>query len=179
MGLEELIKKCQEYDIKAQEALYKQFAPVLLGVCMKYCKDKPLAEDLFQESFITIFNKIPQFKHQGSFEGWAKRITINTVLGYYRKQQLFVAVDEEKMEDEVVIDTPDFSLDVLLAAIQELPNQYRLVFNMYVLDDFSHKEIAAALHISVGTSKSNLSRARILLQKNLKKIERKEGSYSE
>lgn len=182
MGLEQLIQKCQDYDIKAQEALYRRFGPVLLGVCIKYCGDKTLAEDLFQESFITILNKIQQFKHQGSFEGWIKRITVNTVLGYYRKQHFLVAVDEEKIEqidEDPLQETSEFSLDVLLSAIQKLPNQYRLVFNMYALDGYSHKEIAEALEISIGTSKSNLSRARLILQKELTKIKRKEEQYNE
>lgn len=182
MGLEQLIKKCQEYDVKAQEALYRRFAPLLLGVCIKYCGDKALAQDLFQESFITIYNKIPQFKHQGSFEGWAKRVTINTVLAYYRKQRFLLPINEERteeIEDDNFEETTTFSLDVLLDAIQKLPNQYRLVFNMYALDNYSHKEIAKALSISEGTSKSNLSRARSILKKELQKIERKEEYYNE
>jgi len=182
LGLEQLIKKCQKHDVKAQEAIYRHFAPLLLGVCIKYCGDKALAEDLFQESFITIFDKIPQFKHQGSFEGWAKRITINTILGHYRKQRFLESIDEEKIEeieDKDYKEIATFSLDVMLSVIQKLPNQYRLVFNMYALDGYSHKEIAKALTISEGTSKSNLSRARSILQKELKKTERREEHYNE
>ncbi len=137
---------------------------------MKYCKNKANAEDLFQESFIIIFKKIHQFKHHGSFEGWAKRITINTILSHFRKKMLTEPIDEEKIEtieDEADFEPTNFSLDTLLTLIHKLPDQYRLVFNMYVLDEFSHQEIAEALQISLGTSKSNLSRARAILKKEL------------
>lgn len=183
MGLEKLIKKCQKYDVKAQKALYQEISPQILGVCFKYCGDKALAEDLFQESFIIIFNKISQFKHQGSFEGWAKRITINTILAYYRKQRFLIPFDEEIIstieEEETIEDSSEYSLEYLLETIKKLPNQYRLVFNMYALDGYSHREIAVALGISVGTSKSNLSRARSLLKKELNETKGKEVNYNE
>lgn len=183
MSLEQIIEQCQKHDVKAQEALYRRFAPILLGVCIKYCGNKALAEDLFQESFITIFNKISQFKHRGSFEGWMKRITINTVLTYYRKHQYIESIDDHKIElieENDTLNTSKYSLNYLLSVIQKLPNQYRLVFNMYALDGYSHKEISKALGISEGTSKSNLSRARSILKKELNTTTcRKEGNRNE
>ena len=170
MIYKKLIEQCVNNEPKAQQELYKIFAPKLFGICLKYCANKTIAEDLFQESFITIFNKIHQFKHKGSFEGWAKRITINTVLQYFKKQSFHLSIiDDNTPEeaDEIEIDNPNINLNYLLELIQELPNQYRLVFNLYVLDGYSHAEIAKALSISVGTSKSNLSRAKQLLRKKL------------
>ncbi len=170
MELDQLIRQCQEYEPRAQQQLYKILAPQLFGICMKYCKEKALAEDLFQEAFITIFKKIDSYKFKGSFEGWAKRITVNTVLSYFRKHQYFETIEENRHIDETLdepLETNRFTLDELLEMIHCLPPKYRIVFSMYVLDDFSHQEIAEALDITVGTSKSNLSRARVLLQKEV------------
>ena len=172
MNLERLIEQCKKNDVIAQKALYKRFAPILFGVCLKYCKNKTIAEDLFQEAFITIFNKIAQFKHKGSFEGWIKKITVNTILQHFKKQRVYELVNEKNLElieedDHDLTKFSNISLDYLLKTIQKLPDQYRLVFNLYVLDDYSHQEIAEALNISVGTSKSNLSRARVLLKKEI------------
>jgi len=118
---------------------------------------------------MTIYSKIDQFKHQGSFEGWIKRITINTVLQKYRKEEKLTVISEN-MEEEVLDDTNsylDIELDTLLGYIQELPNKYRLTFNLYVLDGYSHKEISEMLGTSLGTSKSNLARARGILKEKI------------
>lgn len=123
-----------------------------------------------QDSFLTIFKKISQYKGQGSFEGWMKRITINTALQKYREKSPLQLVTEgvsEELEEEVVLETESVNVDVLLGFIQNLPDRYRLVFNLYVLDNYSHKEIASLLNITEGTSKSNLSRARQLLKKEV------------
>jgi|SRR5690606_24248590 len=112
-----------------------------------------------------IFNKIGQYKDKGSFEGWMKRIAINTALQKYRKQSVFELVREEHLkEQEIEIDEEAVSVDFLLKIIQELPERYRQVFNLYALDGYSHKEIAELLKISTGTSKSNLARARVILR---------------
>ena len=122
------------------------------------------------DSFMTIYDKIGQYKSKGSFEGWMKRITINTVLQKYRKEQHLKVVSENLME-EIELDSAygDISLQTLLKYIQELPNKYRLTFNMYVLDGYSHKEISEELGTSLGTSKSNLARARMILKERIKK----------
>ena len=167
----QLIGLCQKKDSKAQKELYKILAPKLYGICLKYCKSKSIAEDLYQEAFIVIFTKIDQFKNNGSFEGWAKRITINTVLQHFRNQKFHEPILEENIpeneEEDYEIDKNNLNLNYLLGIIQELPNQYRLVFNLYVLDGYSHNEIAKLLNISLGTSKSNLSRAKQLLRKKI------------
>lgn len=173
MGIKKLIKHCKNRDLKAQEELYRLFASKLFAVSLKYSRNYQEAEDNLQDAFITIFDKIEQFKNKGSFEGWLKRITINTALQRYRQQSVFQIVNEENIEqpEEVHLREERVSLDYLLKIIQELPDRYRMVFSLYVLDGFSHKEIAEMLNISIGTSKSNLARAR----QNLKgKIEESE-----
>tara|TARA_R110002050_G_scaffold64647_8_gene140525 strand:+ start:1021 stop:1407 length:387 start_codon:yes stop_codon:yes gene_type:complete len=117
---------------------------------------------------MTIYSKIDQFKHQGSFEGWIKRITVNTVLQKYRKEETLTLVTDN-IEDEVPEDSGYLNLDLatLLSYVQELPNKYRLTFNLYVLDGYSHKEISEMLGTSLGTSKSNLARARMILKEKI------------
>ncbi|UOB15955.1 RNA polymerase sigma factor [Abyssalbus ytuae] len=172
MSLEELINKCKSGERNAQEQLYRLYAGKLFGVCLKYSRNKEEAEDNLQDSFLTIFKKIQQFTFKGSFEGWLRRVTVNTVLQKYRKDGVFDIINDDIPEEvEVEIDEDEVSLDYLLKLIQELPDRYRLTFSMYVLDGFSHKEIAKMLNISEGTSKSNLARARGILKN---KIEEKD-----
>lgn len=146
------------------------YAATLFGICLKYSRNKIEAEDNLHDSFIIIFDKIDQFKFKGSFEGWIKRITVNTVLQKYRKED-YLNVVSENMEEEIEVDTDDVDIDLhsLLAYIQELPNKYRLTFNLYVLDGHTHKEISELLGTSIGTSKSNLARARVLLKEKIEK----------
>lgn len=142
----------------------------MFGICLKYSRNKTEAEDNLHDSFMTIYAKIGQFKYKGSFEGWIKRITVNTVLQKYRKEE-YLNVVSENFEEEVVEESGyiDVDLPTLLRYIQELPNKYRLTFNMYVLDGYSHKEISQELGTSEGTSKSNLARARMILREKIKK----------
>jgi len=160
--------------LQAQAEVYQLFSGKLFALSLKYAKSKTDAEDVLQDSFIQAFQKINQFKDKGSFEGWLKRIVINTALQKYRdKSPLQLIKSEYELsnleEEEVnVISNDNVDIDYLMKMIQNLPNRYRLVFNLYVLDNYSHKEIAKMLNISEGTSKSNLSRARKLLQEKLK-----------
>ncbi len=161
----------------AQSEIYELYADVLFGVCLKYSRNHQDAEDTLQDSFLTIFNKIKQYNNKGSFEGWLKRITINTALQKYRKKTPLQLVKEvTEIEETADIDFEDEHLDIdfLLNLIQQLPDKYRLVFNLYVLDSYSHKEISEMLNISVGTSKSNLSRARKKLKEELEKQQQRE-----
>lgn len=140
----------------------------MFGLCLKYSDSYAQAEDNLQDGFLTIFDKIGQYKHQGSFEGWMKRIMINTTLQKYRKEKLYSITNEDQIEETTVeYEESSLPLDFLLSIVQQLPQRYREVFNMYVLDGYSHKEIAEILQISEGTSKSNLSRARSLLKENI------------
>jgi len=168
LSLNELVKQCAKNDRRAQKEIYQLFAGKLFSICLKYSKNKQEAQDNFQDGFITIFDKIGQFKFKGSFEGWLKRIMVNTVLLKYRHKNVLNIVTEE-IPDEVIVDIDDdeVSLDFLLNLIQELPDRYRMVFNLYVLDGFSHKEISKMLQIAEGTSKSNLARARAILKQKI------------
>lgn len=168
MSLEELIHKCKKGDRHAQEQLYRQFSGILFGICLKYSRNKTEAQDNLHDSFMTVFEKIGQFKAKGSFEGWLKRIAVNTVLQKYRKEE-HLNVVSENVEEETTVDSGyvNVPLETLLQYIQELPNKYRLTFNLYVLDGYTHKEISTLLGTSTGTSKSNLARARIILKEKI------------
>ena len=168
MSLEQLIQNCKKQDAKAQSQLYKLFSSKLFTVCLKYSRNHAEAQDTLHDAFITIFSKVEQYKSKGSFEGWLKRLTINTALQKYRSKGVFDIVNEEAIEDvEIEISNEQVSIEFLLKIIQELPDRYRLVFNLYVLDGFSHKEIAEMLKITLGTSKSNLARARLILKNKI------------
>ena len=169
MGLDQLIHDCKKNDAKAQEQIYKLLAPKFFGVCLKYSANYAEAEDNMQDGFIIIFKKIEQFQFKGSFEGWAKRIMINNALQKYRTQVRFLEVVNNTIVEEDIpeIDDENISLDYLMQIIQELPDRYRMVFNLYVLDGYSHKEIAEMLEITTGTTKSNLARARMILKEKI------------
>ncbi|MFT4848463.1 MAG: RNA polymerase sigma factor (sigma-70 family) [Sediminicola sp.] len=166
MTLDELIIQCKKQDAKAQGELYKRYSGILFSICLRYSPNYTEAEDSLQDSFLTIFKKVDQFKGKGSFEGWIKRITVNTVLQKYRKKRVFDIAREDQIADEIEVEVEDdgIPLDFLLKIIQELPDRYRLVFTMYVMDGYAHKEIAEMLGISDGTSKSNLARGRMILK---------------
>jgi len=165
MSLKKLINKCKKKDNKAQSEIYQLYAGKLFALSLKYSRNYQEAQDNLQNGFITIFDKMEQFNFEGSFEGWLKRIIINTALQTYREKNVLNLVTEQIPEEvDLEMDEEQVSLDFLLKLIQELPNRYRLVFNLYVMDGYSHREIANMLRISEGTSKSNLSRARVILR---------------
>ncbi|AUC82880.1 RNA polymerase sigma factor [Lacinutrix sp. Bg11-31] len=180
MSLDQLIHNCKINDTKAQSELYKLFSSKLFSVCLKYSRNYAEAEDNLQDAFITIFKKIGQYKNKGSFEGWLKRVTINTALQCYRTQGVFDIVNEDLIKDEAIIveDEDDISIDYLLQIIQELPDRYRLVFNLYVMDGYSHRDIAEMLKITTGTSKSNLARARHTLKDKITEYKMELNSQS-
>jgi len=176
MSFKKLIKKCKQGDLNSQSQLYQLYVDKLFAMCLKYSRNYVEAEDNLQDGFITIFNKIGQYKFQGSFEGWLKRIMINTALQRYRERNVLNLVTDRIPEDIAVsVDEESVSLDFLLKIIQELPNRYRMVFNLYVLDGYSHKEIAEVMKISTGTSKSNLSRARKILKLKVEQYQHQIG----
>lgn len=176
MVLEQLIQDCQNNSIKAQEQLYRLFASKLFAVCLKYSRNYADAQDNLQDGFLLIFKKIGQYQFKGSFEGWAKRVMINNVLQKYRSEGVVELVNEniaDEPEEELDFEDESITMDFLVAIIQQLPDRYRMVFNLYVIDGYSHKEIAEMLDITTGTSKSNLARARIILKE---KIEAQQSS---
>lgn len=168
----EIIKGCIDGKRKSQEQLYKLYSKKMFGLCLYYTKDYTAAEDIVQEGFVKIFKNIKQFKNKGSFEGWIRKIIINTALEKYRKQHHLYAVNdiENYAEDYSYDAIMDYiSAKDLIRIIKELSPQYKMVFSLYAIEGYSHKEISEKLGISIGTSKSNLSRARVLLQKKIEK----------
>ncbi|GAB3713428.1 RNA polymerase sigma factor [Flavobacterium koreense] len=173
MSLEQLIHDCKKNDIKAQEQLYRQYAPKMFSVCLKYSRNYAEAQDNLQDGFLLVFDKINSFEFKGSFDGWIKRVIVNHVLQQYRNKSFLSPIDED-IAEEVEVEIEDgVSMDFLMKIIQELPDRYRLVFNLSVFENYSHQEISDSLGISVGTSKSNLSRAKLILKE---KIENNTGS---
>ena len=174
-----LIEGCLAGKRKAQNELYTRFAPHLYGICLRYAANRIEAQDMLQEGFIKVFSSLSSYESKGSFEGWMKRITINNALNHIRskaKQQLFTDFPDIDAIPDPVPETDESSpppdTDTMLRLIQELPEGYRMVFNLYVFEDYTHKEIAEAAGISENTSKTQLMRARNLLQKKLHELQR-------
>jgi RNA polymerase sigma factor (sigma-70 family) len=167
---EELIKGCLRRERVAQQQLFDQYSSKMYSLCYRYVRHAMEAEDILVTAFTKIFDRIGQFKGEGSFEGWMKRVVVNEALTYLRKSRtMYLETDLEQADREPDYDRLSDHLEEedLLKMIQELPAGYRLVFNMYAIDGYSHKEIADQLGISENTSKSQLSRARVYLQKLL------------
>lgn len=169
-NLPDIIQNCIDGDSNSQELLYNKFSGKMFGVCLQYSDDYDDAKDILQEGFIKVFANLKQFRGKGSFEGWIRRIIVNTALEKYRDKHYLNKVDEgeaEKLEktDYNIID--EISAKDLMKVVQELSPKYRMVFNLFAIEGYSHKEISALLDISEGTSKSNLSRARAILQEKL------------
>jgi RNA polymerase sigma-70 factor (ECF subfamily) len=168
---EQLLKGCLAGIQAFQQMLYKRYAPKMLTVCMRYANNREEAEDILQEGFIIVFEKMPQFRMEGSFEGWIRRIMVNKSLEHIRRNaKVFPIMNIDNVEDkfiswEDVLNTIAFN--ELLAMVQELPPMYKMVFNLYVFDGMAHKEIAETLGIVEGTSKSNLSDARAILKRKI------------
>jgi len=166
----ELIKKLQKGEGKAQKFVYEKYAGSMLGICVRYLKNQMDAEEVMLNGMVKIFQNANQFKNEGSFEGWMKRIVINEALGYLRKKEpLHLAIEKDHIQLAASDASAESELAVedLMQMLHELPAGYRTVFNLYAIEGYSHKEIAEMLDINEGTSKSQLSKARALLQKRL------------
>jgi len=171
-----IINGCLNGNRRDQELLYRRHAPKLYAVCLQYSGNDEEARDILQEGFIKIFENLNHYKYEGSFEGWMRRIIVNTALEKYRGRHNLYRVDDidniPELDSEP--DSEDYSgLDAedLMEIIRELPPKYRMVFNLFAIEGYSHKEIGEMVNISEGTSKSNLARARIILQRRV-------GSYT-
>jgi len=168
-----LIKACQRGDAAAQREVYDRYSRRMLAVCMRYGKDDMEAEDVMINGFMRVFGKMEQYQFAGSFEGWIRKIMVNEALQQVRRNRsLHLETDiDEVRNDAAVMHTDDNELETqdLLNLVRQLPDGYRTVFNLYAIEGYSHREIAEQLGISENTSKSQLSRARALLQEYLKK----------
>jgi RNA polymerase sigma factor (sigma-70 family) len=168
---EELVKECVSGNAIAQKKFYDLFARKMMGVCLRYSKDYNEAQDVLQDGFVKIFNKLPAFESKGSLEGWVRRIIVNTALDAYRKakkHQNNVDIDSVSY----LLDSDDYTIeninaDDLLKIIHAIPEGYRVVFNLFAIEGYSHKEIAERLGVTESTSKSQFSRARKMLRKIL------------
>jgi RNA polymerase sigma-70 factor (ECF subfamily) len=173
---QQIIEGCLKNSRKAQKLLYDKYASKFLGMCMRYAKDRLEAEDILQEGFLKIFGRIAQFSGLGSFEGWMKRIVVNTAITNYRQNLKHYYKQHIDEVNETDIDAPfsdsEYSLEELLKVIQALPPGYRMVFNMFAIEGFQHKEIAEMMGIDVTTSKSQYSRARKLLREKLAELKK-------
>lgn len=170
--IKKIIKGCLAGNRRDQELLYRRHAAKLYAVCLQYSGNDEEARDILQDGFIKIFDNLVNYKHEGSFEGWMRKIVVNTALEKFRSRHSLYRVDDIDLipEPDADPDTEDYSgLEAvdLLDIIRELPPKYRMVFNLFAIEGYSHKEISEMVSISEGTSKSNLSRARIILQKKV------------
>ena len=180
-NLNHLIEGCKAGERRAQADLYRMFSPKLFGVSLRYSRDRTEAEDTLHEAFVKIFDKISQYSGKGSFEGWMKRIVVNIALEKYRTRYRLQTVEDITIYDsQSTIDDIYEALSVaqLMEVIQALPPRYKMVFNMYAIDGYSHKEIADIMGINEGTSKSNLSRARKILQEKVLEMGYSINSYA-
>lgn len=171
----DLIKACKRQNAKAQRMLYDRYSPIMMGLCRRYVRGELEAEDVMIKGFMKVFTKIEMFQEKGSFEGWMKRIMINESLTYIRQNKaMYLETDIEVAEREPDYDKISTELEAkdLLKLVNELPSGYRTIFNLYAIEGYSHKEIAELLSINENTSKSQLSRARMQLQKKILEMEK-------
>lgn len=172
---QELIDGCIEGKRKSQHKLYNAYAPKMMGVCLRYAKDQTEAEDILQDGFVKVFTNIHRYKPIGPFDGWIRRIFVNTAIEYYRSRRKFLISDIELENadlefEESVVDK--MAAQEIMELFTEMPDGYRMVFNMYAVEGYTHKDIAEELGISIGTSKSQYSRARTFLQRLIKNREK-------
>ena len=178
----DLIIGCLEGNRRMQEELYRRFSPRMYAVCLRYAGNAEEAEDILQEGFIKVFKKLDSFRREGSFEGWIRRIFVNTAIEHFRRKRYLMPVTEKEentIEGKYLSVLDDLAARDIMALVQELSPGYRTVFNMYVVEGYTHKEIADMLGISEGTSKSQLSRAKVILQDMVKQfIDQHRGTQS-
>ena len=171
----DLLSRCLKKEVAAEYQLYHHFAPKMYGICLRYGGNELEAEEILQNGFIRLFSHLHQFKFKGSVEQWVERIFLNTAINYIKKNLKFsMEVELSNVEEDAALQEDVFSIIAtkeLLAIIQSLPPGYRMIFNLFVIEDYDHKEIAKLLGISRGTSKSNLHRAKSLVRRMLKERE--------
>jgi RNA polymerase sigma factor (sigma-70 family) len=170
LNKEEIIIACKKNDREAQNLLYHSYKDILFLQSLKYSKSTEEAEDNLHDAFVIIFTSIKKYRNEGSFEGWMKRIVINKAIDNFKKSKSKISLEiKEGILEDTYVEEETFNIpfDTVLKTIQQLPDQYRLVFSLYQLDGYSHKEISKMLSISEGTSKSNLHRAKVILKKQL------------
>lgn len=183
MSDQQIIEGCARHDRKAQQELYNQYSRFLLGICLRYAIDKAEAEDILQESFLKIYFNIKEYSGTGSFIGWLRKVAVNTAITHYHKNLKFRYHVE--IEDFVSTETGTtsfeedfFTSEELYTVLNDLPPGYKMVFNLYAVDGYKHKEIAEMLGIDTNTSKSQYSRAKAALREKLEKLGRLKSRYT-
>ena len=169
----DLLEGCLEGNRRMQEELYRRFSPRMYAVCLRYAGNAEEAEDILQEGFIKVFKKLNSFRREGSFEGWVRRVFVNTAIEHFRRKRYLMPVTEKEentIEGKYLSVLDDLAARDIMALVQDLSPGYRTVFNLYVVEGYTHKEIADMMGISEGTSKSQLSRAKVILQDMVKKF---------
>jgi len=178
LKLESIIQGCQNKDKKCQEALVRRYAPILINICKRYVYDPDLAHDALQECFLNTFKYIHKFANKGSFDGWIKRIAVNCALGVRKKMKGELYIHEMEQVLHVTTDIPDavskINVDELLKVVEGLPESCAIIFKLFVLEGYHHKEIADMLGIKESTSRSQLARAREKLIVRLRKMEERD-----
>lgn len=178
-AVEELVRNCVRNDRKSQQIFYKMFYGKMMAVCMRYTKNKEEAQDILHDGFIKVFSKLKGFENKGSLEGWVRRLIVNNAIDYVRsKKDFFMQSTDDSLIDNYADEAQDtfeiekmksIKAERIIGLIQELSPAYRTVFNMFIIDNLSHQEIADQLNISVGTSKSNLAKAKMKLKELFEK----------
>ena len=180
----QIIEGCARHDRKSQQVLYDKYSRFLLGVCMRYSTDKTEAEDILQESFLKIFFNISDYSGTGSFTGWLRKVAVNTSITHYHKNlkhRYHIDIDEYVTVETGISSFEEdfFTSDELYKVLNELPSGYRMVFNLYAVEGYKHKEIAEMLNIDTNTSKSQYSRAKAVIRGKLEKLRILKKSYSD
>lgn len=182
-ALKKIVKGCVKGDRESQKLLYQSYYSKMMSVCYRYTKDADEAKDILHDGFIKIFNSLHKFKFDGSLEGWMRRLVVNTAIDNYRRNKKMYSMTETGMtEDQIDLSVEadvfsTFNAKVIMEAVQSLSPAYRTVFNLYAIEGYSHKEIAEKLGVSVGTSKSNLAKAKVNLRQQLEKKIKYKNEY--
>jgi RNA polymerase sigma factor (sigma-70 family) len=177
---EKLIEECIEGNRYAQKMLFEKYRSLMFAICMRYAKNRAEAEDVMIDGFMKIYSSLSEFKRKGSFEGWLRKIMVNSAINNYRsnlKHYYNSTIDDEKsyeIENKIDDFKTNYSAEYLIKLIQELPDGYRMVFNLYEIEGYSHKEVAEIMSISISTAKTQLFYAKKSLQKRLAKISQEE-----
>ena len=182
MSDQQIIEGCARHERKAQKLLYEKYSRLLLGICMRYASDKAEAEDILQDSFLKIFFRIKDYSGTGSFVGWLRKVVVNTAITHYHlnlKYRYHVDIEDYVSVESGVagFDEDFFTSDELYKVLNELPGGYRMVFNLYAVEGYKHKEIAEMMGIDTSTSKSQYSRAKAVIREKLAKLGKLRNSY--
>lgn len=167
----EFIDRLKKEDRNSQRTLYEHCSAKMYGVCLRYVNNPEIAKDILHDGFIKVFTSIKSYRNEGSFDGWIRKIIVNTALEYIRQRKDYLEVDIEFAKSNVAkVVNNEHDLNFFLGIVAELPPQYRTVFNLYAIDEYSHSEIAAMLDITESTSKSNYSRAKAIIREKLERV---------